>query len=307
MAGYARFRRARKSFGSRRGMRRSGGSRGSRHGYKKTGYRKPRFATVGFARNVEKKYHDKTFQGSQREVQTGGNVGVKSNGITYVSDTWGTYSFGIVNTGATSTSNDMLKGLGTGTNVRSRIGHKIRVKYVKGAFTFTAAVLGDGTGLARSQGGEALAHTFTGTAAQNYLRTTYRMVIVKDMQVNSTDTQLTWAQVFDTNTVWAGVHSELNVDNMGRFIILDEKVFTLDADTPQKTCTFNIRGSTIGNVRYASGATDTLTDKGIYVIWAAFVMGVTNQMALADIDCPSPVGHSRLCQCHSRCHPHHEC
>ena len=55
MAGYGAFQRARKSFGSRRGMRRSNYSRSGRIGYKKIGSTiKPRFATVGFARNVEK-------------------------------------------------------------------------------------------------------------------------------------------------------------------------------------------------------------------------------------------------------------
>ena len=299
MAGYARFRRARKSFGSRRGMRRSGGSRGSRYGYKKTGYRvKPRFATVGFARNVEKKYHDKTYLSHHSEIQTGilpPTNYAKSNGVTYVSSTWGTYTFGSTATNGV-TSNDMFKGIDTGTSARTRIGNKIKVKYVKGAFTFTAAVLGDGVGIQRAQGGETMAHTLNaGTAAQNYLRTTYRMVIVKDVQVNSTDGNVTWAQVFDTNSVIAGVHSELNVDNMGRFVVLDDKVFTLDADTPQKTCTFNIGGNALGSVRYNGPAYTALTDKGVYIIWAAFVMGVTNVMSLADIDCPSPVGHSRLC------------
>ena len=298
MAGYARFRRARKSFGSRRGMRRSGGSRGSRYGYKKTGYRKPRFATVGFARNVEKKYWDKCYQANHSEVLTGSPGSGKSSGVTYISHEWGNYSFGGVASSNASVSNDMFKGLGTGTNARTRIGNKIKVKYVKGAFTFTAAVLGDGVGIQRAQGGETLVHTLNaGTAPQNYLRTAYRMVIVKDVQVNSTDAQLTWAQVFETNVhnSCAGVHSELNVDNMGRFVVLDDRVFTLDADTPQKTCAFSIRGNTLGSVRYNGAGSDALTDKGVYIIWAAFVMGVTPSMTLAEIDCPSPVGHSRLC------------
>ena len=76
------------------------------------------------------------------------------------------------------------------------------------------------------------------------------MVIVKDLQVNSTDAQITWPQVFDTTGTQAGVHSELNVDNMGRFIVLEDKIFTLDADNPQKTCPFMINGSAIGPVRY---------------------------------------------------------
>jgi len=294
MAGYARFRRARKGFGSRRGMRRSGGSRGSRYGYKKTGYRiKPRFATVGFARNVEKKYFDKTYTADYSEAQSGGPSSGKSNGVTYISSTWRTYSFG-ASGASVVTTNDMFKGLATGTTARTRIGNKVKVRYVKGAFTFTAAVLGDGATAQRAQGGETLAAPSV-AAAQSYLRTTYRMVIVKDMQVNSTEPQVTWAQVFDTTGLQAGVHAELNVDSMGRFAVLDDKIFTLDAETPQKTCTYTISGSTIGSVRYNGPSDTSLTDKGVYIIWAAFVMGVTNTMALADIDCPSPVGHSRLC------------
>lgn len=295
MAGYGAFQRARKGLGSRRGMRRSNSSRGSRYGYKKTGSTiRPRFATVGFSRNVEKKYFDKTYQANHSESQTGGAAGAKSSGVTYISNTWGTYSFG-ASGASTVTSNDMFKGLATGTTARTRIGNKIKVRYVKGAFTFTAAVLGDGASASKAQGGETLATVSVVTNAQHYLRTTYRMVIVKDMQVNSTDTQVTWAQVFDTSNLQAGVHSELSVDNMGRFAVLEDKVFTLDADTPQKTCTYNIGGNTLGSVRYNGPSDAALTDRGVYVIWAAFVMGVTNTMALSDVDCPSPVGHSRLC------------
>ena len=95
----------------------------------------------------------------------------------------------------------------------------------------------------------------------------------KDLQVNSADTEIKWNQVFDTNGLQAGVHSELNVDNMGRFIILQDKIFTVDADTPQKTCPYTISGSRVGSVRYNGASGDALTDKGVYVIWAAFVMG----------------------------------
>jgi len=295
MAGYGTFQRARKGLGSRRGMRRGNYSRGSRYGYKKTGAAiKPRFATVGFSRNVEKKYFDKTYQANHSESQTGGTASGKSSGMTYISNTWGTYSFGASGSSVV-TSNDMFKGLATGTTARTRIGNKIKIKYVKGAFTFTAAVLGDGTAAQKTQGGESLATVSVVTHAQSYLRTTYRMVIVKDMQVNSTDTQVTWSQVFDTSNLQAGVHSELNVDNMGRFVVLEDKVFTLDSDTPQKTCTYNIGGNTLGSVRYNGPSDAALTDKGVYVIWAAFVMGYTSTMAMSDIDCPSPVGHSRLC------------
>ena len=47
----------------------------------------------------------------------------------------------------------------------------------------------------------------------------------------------------DTTNFQAGVHSELNVDNMGRFIILEDKMFTVDAQNPQKTVQFMVNGS----------------------------------------------------------------
>jgi len=251
MAGYGAFQRSRKSFGSRRGMRRSGTSRSNRYGYKKTGGRaKVKFATVGFSRNVERKYFDKTYQASVLESLTGTSSPstARNNGVTYISNTWGSYTFGTQIAGtAPAINNDMFKGLATGTDARTRIGNKLKPQYLKGSFTFTAALLN--ADVTKAQGGEAFA-TATANPRDDYLRTTYRMVIVKDMQVNSTDAQITWPQVFDTTGAQAGVHSELNVDNMGRFIVLQDTTFIVDANSPQKTIPFMISGSAIGPVRY---------------------------------------------------------
>ena len=204
-------------------------------------------------------------------------------------DMWGQYTFG-GQMQPNQLSNDLLKGVETGTTARTRIGNKVRVKYVKGAFTFNAAMVD--TYVLKGQGGEALAVT-TGARKQDYLRTTYRFVIVKDLQVNSTDNVVRWHTVFDTTNQQAGVHSELNIDNMGRFIVLEDKTFTLDGDDPQKTLRFLINGSSIGSVRYNGPANSALTDKGVYVIWSAFVMGYNG--TLAEIRIPGPVGNSRLC------------
>lgn len=263
-------------------------------GYKKSNYQqRPKFATVGFARNVEKKYFDKTYQANSSETLTGQTTPtILSNGVTYISNAWGDYTFGSQQATGIAVSNDMLKGVGTGTTARTRIGNKIKVGYVKGAFTFTAAALSVG---GQNQGGELGMLVATGTSNNSYLRTTYRFVIVKDMQVNSTDTNVTWQQVFDTTGQQAGVHSELNVDNMGRFIVLEDKIFTVDADSPQKTCPFQISGNRMGNVRYNGPTGAALTDKGLYVVWAAFVMGIGGTMTAADVALASPVGHSRLC------------
>jgi len=282
MAGYARFQRARKSFGSRRFYRRSGYS--SRvNNFKKTSYRK--------RLSIEKKYFDKTYQANTNESLTGQTTPLlQNNGVTYISNTWGNYSFGAQVPTAAVVSNDMLKGVATGTTARTRIGNKVRVNYVKGAFTFTAGAVD--TAQVKAQEGETIGEVTAGQTL-GYLRTTLRFVIVKDLQVNSTDTQVTWQQVFDTSNLQAGVHSELNVDNMGRFMILEDKIFNLDADSPQKTCTFQISGSRLGNVRYNGPNASALTDKGLYVIWAAFVMGYNG--GATPILMPSPVGHSRLC------------
>jgi len=261
--------------------------------YKKGG-RKPRyvkFATVGFSRNVEKKYFDKTYQANANETLTGqGSPANINNGVTYISNQWGDYTFGSQQTVATSVSNDMLKGVATGTTARTRIGNKIKIGYVKGAFTFTAASLEPTPGVVE-QGGE---NVVDDASKRPLLRTTFRFVIVKDLQVNSTETNVTWQQVFDTTGQQAGVHSELNVDNMGRFMVLEDKIFTCDADDPQKTIPFMVKGNRLGSVRYNGPSGTALTDKGLYVIWAAFVMGYAN-LGAGEIGIASPVGHSRLC------------
>ena len=290
-------------FSKGRSTRRTGGytRAAPRRSFKKMGNSytvTPRFATVGFARNVEKKYFDKTYQANTNESLTGQDSGlVASNGVTYISNTWGDYSFGARVAVAGTTSNDMYKGVATGTTARTRIGNKISIKYVKGAFTFTAATVNTnssaGSITATSvQGGKLAGSILATSPVFQYLRTTIRFVIVKDLQVNSSDNQITWQQVFDTTNLQAGVHSELNVDNMGRFMVLEDKIFTLDSDNPQKTCSFNVSGSRLGQVRYNGPSAAALTDKGLYVVWAAFVMGYN--AADTAVLMPSPVGHSSV-------------
>ena len=156
--------------------------------------------------------------------------------------------------------------------------------------TFNAALTESGT---VPQNGEAYAST---TDKGSYLRTTYRMAIVKDMQVNSNEREVTWSHVFETGTnTTAGVHSELNVNNMGRFIVLEDKMFTLDAQNPQKTVPFKVSGSKMGSVRYNGPDLNALTDKGLYVVYAAFVCGVESTLGDELIRLPDVVGHSRLC------------
>lgn len=257
--------------------------------------RRVAFTRRGFIKKSgEKKYFDKTYQSNVTEQFTGNTapVGINngSRGVTYFSNQWGTYTFGSQASSTATVSNNMLNSLETGVTARTRIGNKVKMNYAKGAFTFTAANLTDPAVI--GQNGEALA--YESNMRQDYLRTTFRMAIVKDLQVNSDDVQVTWAQVFDTTGMQAGVHSELNVDNMGRFIVLEDKMFTLDGQNPQKTVPFMIRGNSMGSIRYNGPTWQALTDKGLYVVWAAFVMGVM-VTATSMITLASPVGHSRVC------------
>lgn len=113
---------------------------------------------------------------------------------------------------------------------------------------------------------------------RQYLRTTYRLMFVKDKQVNSGDVGIRWNDVMESNdaTGMTGVNSELKVGTMGRFQVLSDRTFTLDGTNPQKMITQEFKR--IGKLRYNGpdstvGGGPALTDKGIYPIWAVYVMG----------------------------------
>ena len=183
----------------------------------------------------------------------------------------------------------MLGSLETGVSARQRIGNKVKMNYAKGHLHSQQRM-----SLVRWSPKVVKQSHWKAIIQEDYLRTTFRMAIVKDLQVNSADAQVTWAQVFDTTGMQAGVHSELNVDNMGRFIVLEDKMFTLDGQNPQKTVPFMIRGGSMGSIRYNGPTWQAFTDKGLYVVWAAFVMGVLVS-ATSMVNLASPVGHSRVC------------
>lgn len=282
---------------STRGRRRSMSTRRSRRSTRARP-RIPRYALAGYSRNVEKKYFDKAMSGNTVETETGatGSSWIY-NGMMYASATWSTYSFGSGSGSGVPASNDLLKGLGTGTTARTRIGNKIKVNFIKGAMTFTAAAVrtdlpGAPATANWNQGGE-VGVSDTGLNS-SFLRTTFRWCIVKDLQVNSTNVQIGWNDVFENGlqTGSAGVHSELNVDNMGRFVVLQDQYFTIDADTPQKTVPFKLSGGHSGSVIYNGPSDTSLTNKGIYIIYAAFSVGSDEPLALA---LPNMKMHSRVC------------
>ena len=201
---------------------------------------------------------------------------------------WARYEYaGTASLGLATCSNDLLKYVDNGANVDQRIGNKVRGNYLKGAITLTAArQQGASSGATNGdQNGESLATATDATSVEQFLRTTWRVVIFKDLQVNSADPWIGWADVFQNQAVntgtsfpigeMGGIHSELNISNMGRFRILSDRTVELSAVCPQKTIKHLIGSRSIGTVRYNGSGFSALTDGGIYVVAAAFVDGTT--------------------------------
>ncbi|AXH75180.1 MAG: capsid protein [Cressdnaviricota sp.] len=270
----------------------------------------PRFATVGFNRDVEKKYRDRALMvACGAGERTGAAAGpAASDGVMWTSENFFVYDFSGGSDGnvASPTNNNLLKGVEQGTTATTRIGNVIRGCYLKGAMTLQGAkIVGPSTGATSGDmNGEALATASNATSVYQFLRTTWRVVIVKDLQVNSTADSITWDDVFERGTTYSvqgkdisGVHSELNIANMGRFRIISDNFYKTDAVNPQQTVQYMIGGNTLGNIRYNGPSNNSLTDKGIHIIFAAYVSGVT---ALANSTTDGMVApvitmHSRLC------------
>jgi len=273
----------------------------------------PRFATVGFARDVEKKYKDRamTIAGWSSDTTGYGAAATAAGtgGYSWNSQGWAKYDYAGVSGGSLQTcSNNLLRYIGNGADVSERIGNKIRGNYLKGAITVTAARLsGPSIGATNGdQSGESLATAANATLVQQYLRTTWRIVIVKDLQVNSVDPWIGWAAVFENSQITSGgampigemggIHSELNIANMGRFRVLSDRLVEVDAKCPQKTIRHLIGSKSIGNIRFNASGAGALTDSGIYVIAAAFVDGASVGLSGADgLFDPQLNMHNRFC------------
>ena len=252
--------------------------------YRKYGSKKSR---IGYKKSIEKKYNDRAIGAGFTQYGFGNaGTGTTANGITSVgfkTNNWYGFNFNQPLANGVAITQDLLKGIGTGTSTTTRVGNKVKSIYIKGSITLTANQENSGAS-SDDQGGEEVVNN-TANGLQ-YLRTSWRVVIVKDTQSNSTDPQITWDQVFTsgvvkTNEEVGGINSELNIGNMGRFVILSDQYIELSAENPQKTVKFVIPGSKVGSVRY-NGLSDTaLTDKGVYVIAANQSTGLYTSATVA--------------------------
>lgn len=264
---------------------------------------KTKFAMAGYARDVEKKYMDKALCAiNLRAVVTGIANPSTYGGFSWATYQWNPYDFDTPPGTTAIVTNNLIRGLDQGSTATTRVGNKVTCKYIKGAITLTGAkIVGPSVGSTNGDmNGEALATASNATSLYQFLRTTFRVVIVKDLQVNSADTQIEWNDVFETGVSavgeTGGVHSELKIANMGRFRILSDKMVSTEASRPQITLPFTIPGSSVGQIRYNGPTGTSLTDQGIYVIMAAYTNGATVGASATDgLVTPALTMHSRLC------------
>ena len=239
---------------------------------------------IGYKKSIEKKYNDRAIAAGFTQYGFG-NAGTTTttNAITSVgfkSSSWYGFNFNQPLASGTAITQDLTKGIGTGTSNTTRVGNKVKSIYMKGSITLTANQENNSD----DQGGEEVVNNTTN--GLQYLRTSWRIVIVKDTQSNSTDANITWDQVFANGAVKSneevgGINSELNIGNMGRFIILKDMRCELSADRPQATVPFFISGSSVGEVRYNNDTINALTDKGIYIIAANQSTGLYTSATVA--------------------------
>jgi len=169
---------------------------------------------------------------------------------------------------------NMLARIPQGSTAKMRIGNKVNVKYLKGTTTITAAVVDGGSIQGGTMNGEVLPdNPAADIIPLVYFKTTVRVLIVKDLQVNNATGNVEWADVMENGFGMFGVFSQLKLENMSRFVVLKDMTFNLDANDPMKTFKWSISGADVGTVRFNSGADTALTDKGIHMIWAMSSVG----------------------------------
>lgn len=273
MVTYGRFRKSRRISRSRGGMRRASSSR-RRSGLKKVF--RPRFATVGFTRDTERKYADVSMVSTTwlPEMITyhadlmGGTTSVQ--GVKYMSQ------FKRSTNSIPDYGTNLVTIMGAGSTATTRVGNKINAKWLDLVVTLEAA-----KSRVNQQGEQENVEGVVVNPAY-YMKTSYRLVLVKDMQANNPTNIVGWNDVFGRggagleDGTYFGAADKLDIPNMGRFRVIEDITVTLDADDPMK----NVKmGCSPGMIRYNNAGVGALTDKGYHLVVAQDVLGTANTVA----------------------------
>lgn len=270
---YARsYRRSR--FGTRNTMARPYAKKATR----RTRYvKRPAFAMAGYVKDIEKKYADMDWVSTDWLPQ---NITYETGPNTNTYNVQGVKFMSNMRTAqGAATSQNLISYVNTGASVYNRIGNKIDGKWLDLGITLEAAKS------PVDQGGEQVNPEGQVVTSQYYMKTNYRIVIVKDLQANNSTNTCTWGNVFGMGPSGAdggtgqgafAANDKLDIPNMGRYIIMKDVRCTVDADTPLKN--INI-GCYPGPIRYNGAGYPGLTNKGYYLVIAQDVLGGANTLA----------------------------
>lgn len=147
------------------------------------------------------------------------------------------------------------------------------------------------------QGGEAYATRRGKSATDAYIRTTYRVMVIKDLKVNQQQTEIGWDTVMQQGSdpgstnggSMGGIMSYIKPEEWGRFEVLSDETVELNAQNPQKILTYSLNNKDIGHVRYTSSDSLAPSNIGIHVIWCALTMGAGFEGTFRAVDVSPPV------------------
>ena len=136
---------------------------------------------ASYSKDEEKKYNDRAI-GAGFTQYGFGNAGTTTtaNGITSVgfkTNSWYGFNFNQPLANGVAITQDLVKGLATGTTSVTRVGNKVKCKYIKGSILVTANQENSSADV--TYGEKVIDGLATG---KQYLRTSWRIVIVKDTQ-----------------------------------------------------------------------------------------------------------------------------
>lgn len=246
--------------------------------------RRRAMSTVSYTRNDEFKFADTA-------------VSDKLTQLANLGPSW-QYAHGWAN-GWSSEAPNLLRILDQGSTATTRIGDVIESASLDINLVLTANSVKDSVA---NMGGEASTTTNVILKdAYQFLRTTYRVLLILDTQSNSSMTELNLNQVLgitnsSTNTTTASTNDDHDlskipsvlahpeVQNLGRFKILKDLTVNLDSINPQQFLNIS---HYCGRVRYNGPSKNALTDKGYYLCFATSSF-LTPEVARDADPLPSP-------------------
>ena len=238
--------------------------------------RKLKFATVGFTRDTEKKYADMSMVSPtwlpeviSYEATPGTPATAVVQGMKFMSNLR-------VASGNANTNNNLVAWVSQGTSATARVGNKVKGLWIDLGVTLEAAKS------PLQQFGEQLNPEGAVVSAEYYMKTNYRVVVVKDLQVNNNTGSISWGDVFGAGSsgvdgTYFGSADKLDIPNMGRFRVLKDVRCTVDAENPLMNKKIVV--GNIGDIRYNGAPSPSLTDKGYYILIAQDVLGTATSAA----------------------------